>query len=864
MIGTRTLSEQEYLRSQNIPIRTYSLSYKRDNQDITPPSPMSTVALKGKLELIETIETKNPSPEQVNSTTSTSKENKDCPGATTAGDKTTTSTRKVRKWHWKGRWAFGSHIDETFSHNHNITTPLLKNAHKLQPFHYSFEEVADPTTVAVPSLAILASLSTNHDTIEKEFEEFEDESLPGEVKIRSMHSTKERTNSTLEQVEPLSSRSTCQEDTEERAQHLRNPPMSSSVVVEIKADSTKPQNLRNSFRNDQSRIPEETGISPQNILHRSSQDQPNTQEEADVKTELRTCTNKQQGEPPTHDDESGRKLEKFTDKGAVMNVASTDTKNLNAGGAYNENDNPTPKVDHAFPKTLKQLDPALSFAAVSAGDPPFADACTFLRQKHDCNADDEIGTSLGKPYIGDCRNPCPQSGLWKGFFQNATVGRGKGTQRVHEEFYLFLNACPGESALFSFDVVQDQMPPPHVRDPILVRGSGENQFGTFEICGYLDIGTMEMEIQRQYVHVEEETRTRIPSTNRKKKQRSSTSVVTRHKSSRPYFTRKRQPSWKVKSQEENFEDEMHKRKKRKMNVEIAFNDSEGYSNGLTAPTSVASAVSVESGPDSVLLSSDSHVNNVETARTPIKRKTSNLVSSARKRGSTTGTIKASPKHNHLAVISHAVAMKLPPTGDTQKSKWRAAHFLYYQRHDPEEPSQQQNQQPQQMWKQANPRGPPGSSSTSTISTNPKYVIYEGEMADSRREGRGICLYSNNMLYEGEWKRNKEHGYGRVMTSDRTRIIYEGEFERGRMQGRGTYYYDEGESFKFTEAGARYIGEFKENMRHGIGKYYLPDKSFYEGVWSNGLMNGRGVFTWADNSFYDGEWKDGKRYVHGVL
>ena len=67
------------------------------------------------------------------------------------------------------------------------------------------------------------------------------------------------------------------------------------------------------------------------------------------------------------------------------------------------------------------------------------------------------------------------------------------------------------------------------------------------------------------------------------------------------------------------------------------------------------------------------------------------------------------------------------------------------------------------------------------------------MFDSKREGRGICLYSNGMLYEGSWKRDKEHGKGKLMTADRQRIIYEGDFERGRMQGVGTYYYAQAEN-----------------------------------------------------------------------
>ena len=108
-----------------------------------------------------------------------------------------------------------------------------------------------------------------------------------------------------------------------------------------------------------------------------------------------------------------------------------------------------------------------------------------------------------------------------------------------------------------------------------------------------------------------------------------------------------------------------------------------------------------------------------------------------------------------------------------------------------------------------------------------------------------------------------------MTADRKRIIYQGEWERGRMHGRGTFYYssgvvlnakqqvvisDEGKGKKkgsSTGPGqgaegieSRYDGDFKENLRHGYGKYVLPDGSSYEGMWREGMMCGRGVFNWA--------------------
>jgi hypothetical protein len=65
-----------------------------------------------------------------------------------------------KKWHWKGKWAFGSHIEEF----------PTKASPKQQPFHYSFDEAADPATVAVPSF-IMPPPTVEEDTNEESYEE---------------------------------------------------------------------------------------------------------------------------------------------------------------------------------------------------------------------------------------------------------------------------------------------------------------------------------------------------------------------------------------------------------------------------------------------------------------------------------------------------------------------------------------------------------------------------------------------------------------------------------------------------------------------------------------------------------------------
>lgn len=353
-----------------------------------------------------------------------------------------------------------------------------------------------------------------------------------------------------------------------------------------------------------------------------------------------------------------------------------------------------------------------TYAQVPEGHPPFTDACVKYPDK-----------------------PCPPSGNWKGYFQNAVKARPRErVEKVQENFYLFFNATPGPDAKYAFE----DTPLPstvHMENLVLVRGTGSNPFGTFEIIGYLDMTTGVVEIQRQYVLMPVKRRNR----------RSSTSGGSNTKS---YSTRKRQPSWKRKALDVDDDPTPKRPRKRAKSVSIPTSDiissGSGPNLGATAqsiPTAATAAVP-SGGPQPIAgtntamgvhipIPSQSLIPDVGSFLAPqvglstsgakrpkTSRKRSGSMGSARSTASSsTGTAPTSPY------------LKLPPVGEPKKARWRAAHFLYYQRNEQEDEE---------------------------VKT-PKYVVYEGEMVNSMREGRGVCLYSNGLLYEGQWKRNKEHG-----------------------------------------------------------------------------------------------------------
>ena len=53
----------------------------------------------------------------------------------------------------------------------------------------------------------------------------------------------------------------------------------------------------------------------------------------------------------------------------------------------------------------------------------------------------------------------------------------------------------------------------------------------------------------------------------------------------------------------------------------------------------------------------------------------------------------------------------------------------------------------------------------------------------------------------------------------------------------------------------YEGQFKDNVYHGWGRY-ISSHGVYWGFWHNGLRNGNGKFVAADGKVMEGNWVNG--------
>ncbi|KAJ1144778.1 hypothetical protein NDU88_011073 [Pleurodeles waltl] len=133
--------------------------------------------------------------------------------------------------------------------------------------------------------------------------------------------------------------------------------------------------------------------------------------------------------------------------------------------------------------------------------------------------------------------------------------------------------------------------------------------------------------------------------------------------------------------------------------------------------------------------------------------------------------------------------------------------------------------------------------------------YIGEVKKQLRDGFGIYIYPNTFFrYEGQWKKGKKHGHGKLLLKDGS--YYEGEFADGEIEGNGLRYW--------ASFGNTYSGQFSCGELHGTGVMQYKDGARYEGEFSCGMREGYGILVDCNGQTYQGSFHDNKKHGEGQM
>lgn len=138
------------------------------------------------------------------------------------------------------------------------------------------------------------------------------------------------------------------------------------------------------------------------------------------------------------------------------------------------------------------------------------------------------------------------------------------------------------------------------------------------------------------------------------------------------------------------------------------------------------------------------------------------------------------------------------------------------------------------------------------------------MSNHQRNGTGKCTYPKGSVYEGDWKNDLKHGYGKYTVAKSSPVLsYEGGFVNGKFSGKGVLSYRNGAVFRGEFANDDIKSNSKGSMTGMFGMASRCEGTFtrskancqfkqgssviqYSGTHKNGLWNGEGEMATIDN------------------
>lgn len=129
-------------------------------------------------------------------------------------------------------------------------------------------------------------------------------------------------------------------------------------------------------------------------------------------------------------------------------------------------------------------------------------------------------------------------------------------------------------------------------------------------------------------------------------------------------------------------------------------------------------------------------------------------------------------------------------------------------------------------------------------------------ARDQKEGRGRLTYYPGTplqeVYDGEWRRDVREGLGEYRYCDGS--MYRGQWKGGIRHGRGLFRYQDGR---------QYDGDFKKDQMHGWGVSIDKDGAKYEGEFVKGERHCKGTL-WYRGKKYVGRFRRGEKHGRGAV
>lgn len=128
------------------------------------------------------------------------------------------------------------------------------------------------------------------------------------------------------------------------------------------------------------------------------------------------------------------------------------------------------------------------------------------------------------------------------------------------------------------------------------------------------------------------------------------------------------------------------------------------------------------------------------------------------------------------------------------------------------------------------------------------TIMKGYWKEDRYVGNCKMTFPTGSYYEGYFSRKNDDVTLQGKFVNVAGNYYEGTFINAKLEGKGSY--------KKSDGKVIYSGEFKNDKYHGFGKLHTTKDTYYEGEFVNGLKHGHGIQHYGPN-YYECEYVNGQ-------